>query len=203
MIANTTTAVATARTIVQAKFPQLGPPYAGKGNGLSDQAAVLRPENDPSPMKTSEPKPAARRPGRSTTGRVAPPSPVASMSRTAPITGEPKIDAIAAKLPAAAISATAWSRRVALDRPHRHPAEDEPDRDQRAFRTEHEPQPERRYGREQDARQIDGERRRSADLEPLRRHVTAVAGEPYDRDGGQQPCERHPRQRPPERGGVS
>ena len=70
---------------------------------------MLRPENDPSPMKTSEPIPAASSPGRSTSGRVAPPSPVASISSTAPITGEPKIDETAAKLPAAAIRPTAWS----------------------------------------------------------------------------------------------
>ena len=70
---------------------------------------MLNPENDPSPRKTSEPTPDASNPGRSTTGRTAPPSPVASTISTAPITGEPKIDATAAKLPAAAIRPTAWS----------------------------------------------------------------------------------------------
>jgi hypothetical protein len=99
MIANTATAAATASRIVQPKSPQPGPPNEGSGNGLNDQAAVLNPENEPSPMKTSEPTPAARRPGRSTSGRVGPPSPIASMISTAPITGDPKIDDTAAKLP--------------------------------------------------------------------------------------------------------
>ena len=53
--------------------------------------------------------PAASRPGSSTSGSVAPPSPAASMMITAPITGEPKIAETAAKLPAAAISASACS----------------------------------------------------------------------------------------------
>ena len=109
MITKTTTAAATASRIVQPKCAQLGPPNGGSGNGLNDQAALLRPENDPSPMNTSEPIPAARSPGRSTTGRIGPPRPVASMSSTAPMTGEPKIVETAAKLPAAAIRPTAWS----------------------------------------------------------------------------------------------
>ena len=75
MIANTTTAVITASRIVQPKSPQPGPPNGGSGKGLNCHAAVLNPENDPSPMKTSEPTPAASSPGRSTSGRVAPPSP--------------------------------------------------------------------------------------------------------------------------------
>ena len=116
MIAKTTTAVATASRIVQPKSPQPGPPNGGSGNGLNCQAAVLKPENEPSPMKTSEPTPAARRPGRSTSGRVGPPSPVASITSTAPITGEPKIDETAAKLPAAAISPTACSGASRLTR---------------------------------------------------------------------------------------
>ena len=99
MIANTVTAAATESAIVQAKSPQPGPPNEGSGNGLNDHAAVLKPENDPSPMKTSDPTPAARSPGSSTIGRVAPPRPAASITSTAPITGEPKIDETAAKLP--------------------------------------------------------------------------------------------------------
>ncbi len=54
-------------------------------------------------MKTSEPIPAAISPGSSTTESIGPPRPTASMMITAPITGDPKTDAIAAKLPAAAI----------------------------------------------------------------------------------------------------
>ncbi len=109
MITKTTTAAATASRIVQPKWAQLRPPNGGNGNGLNDQAALLRPENDPSPVKTSAPIPAAKSPGRSTTGRIGPPRPVASITSTAPMTGEPKIVETAAKLPAAAIRPTACS----------------------------------------------------------------------------------------------
>ena len=47
---------------------------------------------------------------------MGPPSPVASITSTAPITGEPKIDETAAKLPAAAISPTACSGASRLTR---------------------------------------------------------------------------------------
>lgn len=103
----TATAATTETTTVQPKSPQPGPAKAGSGNGRSAQAAVLNPENEPRPMKTSEPMPAESSPGRRTTGRVAPPMPIASTISTAPITGEPKIDATAANAPAAAISALA------------------------------------------------------------------------------------------------
>ena len=63
-------------------------------------------------MKTSEPIPAASSPGSSTSGSIGPPSPAASMISTAPITGEPKIDETAAKLPAAAISPSTCCGRV-------------------------------------------------------------------------------------------
>ena len=72
-------------------------------------------------MKTSEPTPAASETGQEhERQRSAPPRPVASIISTAPITGEPKIDETAAKLPAAAINPTAWSgasrltRRIAI-----------------------------------------------------------------------------------------
>ena len=61
------------------------------------------------PMKTSDPIPAAISPGRRTTGSIAPPSPAASIMMTAPRRGEPKIVEIAAMLPAAANTPTAWS----------------------------------------------------------------------------------------------
>src|SRR5262245_64439001 len=107
MIAKQTTAISTASRIVQPKSPHPGPPKGGSGNGLSCQALVLNPDEDQRPMKTSEPTPADTRPGSKTSGTTAPPRPVASMMTTAPITGEPKIVEIAAKLPAAAIKPSA------------------------------------------------------------------------------------------------
>ena len=135
MIAKTTTAVATASRIVQPKSPQPGPPNGGSGNGLNGQAAVLKPENEPSPMKTSEPTPAARRPGRSTSGSMGPPRPAASITSTAPITGEPKIDETAAKLPAAAISPTACSGASRLTRRIASVPSPSPSASKRAFRS--------------------------------------------------------------------
>ncbi len=54
------------------------------------------------PMNTSEPMPAAIRPGMRMSGRVAPPRPLASITRIAATIGDPKITEMAAKLPAAA-----------------------------------------------------------------------------------------------------
>ena len=59
-------------------------------------------------MKMSDPTPAASRPGTSTSCIVGPPRPEASISRNAPVRGEPSRVLIAAKLPAAAI--TDWTR---------------------------------------------------------------------------------------------
>ncbi len=61
------------------------------------------------PMKISEPTPAASSPGSSTRLSIWPPSPDASMSRNAPTIGDPSSVLMAAKLPADAITAFAWS----------------------------------------------------------------------------------------------
>ena len=60
-------------------------------------------------MKISDPTPAATRPGTSTSPSVGPPSPEASISRNAPSRGDPSSVLTAAKLPAAATTAVAWS----------------------------------------------------------------------------------------------
>ena len=65
-----------------------------------------KPVHESSPMKMSEPMPAASRPGTSTTPSIAP-SPDTSMSRNAPVSGDPRSVLIAAKLPAAAITTLA------------------------------------------------------------------------------------------------
>ena len=77
--------------------------------GMSGTASEKSPKpvHEFSPMKMSEPTPAASRPGTSTTPSIAPPSPDTSMSRKAPVSGEPRSVLIAAKLPAAAITAVA------------------------------------------------------------------------------------------------
>ena len=52
-------------------------------------------------MKISEPIPAATRPGTSTSPSIGPPSPDASITRKAPVSGEPRRVLTAAKLPEA------------------------------------------------------------------------------------------------------
>ena len=53
------------------------------------------------PMKISEPIPAATRPGTSTSPSIGPPSPDASITKKAPVSGEPRRVLTAAKLPEA------------------------------------------------------------------------------------------------------
>jgi len=57
----------------------------------------------------SEPVPAASRPGSSTSPSIGPPSPGASISRNAPVMGDPSSVAVAAKLPALASTLTPWA----------------------------------------------------------------------------------------------
>lgn len=59
------------------------------------------------PVNISAPTPDASRPGSSTSSSVAPPMPLASMSRKAPTSGFPSSVLIAAKLPAAATTTAA------------------------------------------------------------------------------------------------
>ena len=57
----------------------------------------------------SEPVPAASRPGSSTSPSIGPPSPDASLSRNAPVMGDPSSVAMAVKLPALASTLTPWA----------------------------------------------------------------------------------------------
>ena len=76
--------------------------------GMSGMASenVPKPVRPSRPTKMSEPTPAASRPGTSTTPSIGPPIPDTSMSRNAPASGEPRRVLIAAKLPAAPITAS-------------------------------------------------------------------------------------------------
>ena len=72
-------------------------------------------ENVPSPvrlsrpMKMSEPIPAASSPGSSTTPSIGPPSPDASISKNAPVRGDPSSVLTAAKAPVTPSTLAAWS----------------------------------------------------------------------------------------------
>ena len=69
-----------------------------------EMCVAPRPVHWPSPIETSDPIPAAIKPGTSTRGSLGPPSPAASIKITAAITGEPKRNEIAAKVEAVASS---------------------------------------------------------------------------------------------------
>ena len=76
----------------------VGLPANGIGPTLSEK--VPNPVQLSSPTKMSEPTPAARSPGVSTTPKSGPPIPAASISKKAPARGEPNSVETAAKLPA-------------------------------------------------------------------------------------------------------
>ena len=65
---------------------------------------VLSPVNAPIPIETSDPIPAARRPGIKTSGNRDPPRPAASIRITAAMIGEPNKNETAAKVPELASS---------------------------------------------------------------------------------------------------
>ena len=179
--------------------PSPGPPNGGSGNGLNDQAAVLKPENEPSPMKTSEPTPAASRPGRSTSGRVGPAEPGRLDHQHGADHRRAEDRRDRREAPGGRHQADGLVGRVALDQAHRERPQPDAERDQRPLRPEHEPEAERRERRQQHSRQVDRTGRRATRLQPVGRHVTAVPGQPHDRERRQQPRERHPRKRPPDR----
>ena len=104
-MARPTTVAAAPNASAQRNIAPVGCSKAGSPGSASEN--VPKPVSESSPMKMSVPIPAASRPGSSTTPSIAPPRPDASRSRKAPSSGDPSSDAIAAKLPAAAITAAA------------------------------------------------------------------------------------------------
>jgi hypothetical protein len=64
-IRKVTTAITAANGIVQRKSTRSGRAKAGRFSGLSEMSLVLSPVNDPIPIETSDPIPAARGRGRS------------------------------------------------------------------------------------------------------------------------------------------
>ena len=105
------------------------------------------------PMKMTEPIPADIRPGNRIRGSIGPPSPAASMRMIAPMTGEPKMVAIAANAALAASTVLTgsgcflarWTARMA-----RRGAEG----DERGFWSQHQTEAEGGQRGQQDARQL-------------------------------------------------
>ena len=161
---------------------------------------MLKPVNDPIPSETREPIPAAIRPGSSTTGSFGPPSPMASMSSTAAISGEPKISETAANVPAAPRTCVASGG--ASERTSRMPSTPSPPPSaiSGASGPSTRPSPTVATRGEQHPGQLP--RLGHARVQAVRRHVSAVAGQARDRDGHHETGDGEHGQRPPRRGAV-
>ena len=87
------------------------PPVGVVAAGMCGMARenVPKPVSLSSPTKMSAPTPAASSPGASTTLIMPPPMPAASSSRNAPTSGLTSSVEMAAKLPAAPMTSTAWA----------------------------------------------------------------------------------------------
>src|SRR5579875_3677402 len=85
-------------TTAQPNSARLGRPKCGT-SGMARENEP-RPLQASRPVKISEPTPEASRPGSSTRPSACPPSPDASISRNAPVSGDPSSVLMAAKLPA-------------------------------------------------------------------------------------------------------
>ena len=144
--------------------------------------------NDPIPIETSDPIPAASMPGTSTIGSLGPPIPVASIRITAAISGDSKMNDSAAKAPQAAISPNDLVGSVSSNQPDRQDREPAAQRQQRRLGPEHEAESERGDGRQHHARQVD--RLGTGLVQTVGRHVAAVTREPHDRKRDHQAGER-------------
>ena len=91
--------------IAQRNSAPVGLPTDGRFGTASEN--VPKPVQASRPTKISEPIPAASRPGTSTTPSIGPPIPATSIIRNAAGSGDPSSVLMAAKLPAAPITAVA------------------------------------------------------------------------------------------------
>ena len=121
---------------------------------------------------------------------------------TAPITGEPKIDETAAKLPAAAIRPTACSGASRLTSRIASVPSPSPTAIRGPSGPSTSPSPSVASAASSTPGRSIGASRRATGLEPVGGHMTAVSGQTHDGERRQQPRERHPRKRPPERDRV-
>ena len=157
---------------------------------------MLRPVNEPTPMETRVPIPAASSPGTSTRRILAPPIPLASIRITAAMSGEVKMNDTAAKLPAAVTSIRTCggvSRRL---RPIVSAASPAPSAISGASGPSTRPDP----IVARPARMTPGRMfglRRTAGRESIRGDVTSVARQSGDRGRHDEGADRQDRERPP------
>ena len=180
-------AAASPMASAQPNSPTVGGPRCGRCGMASEN--VPSPVAESSPMKISEPMPAASSPGTSTSSSVAPPSPDASISRNAPSSGEPSSVLMAAKLPAAATTAFVRSGASRLTSRIAQIAEPAAQRDQRCLRPEHHAQAQRGQCGQHHAGQL-GLRGAGAALNPSAGDCPPVPGRYWMASGDQHPGQR-------------
>ena len=156
---------------------------------------MLRPVAVPIPTNTTDPMPAATSPGSSTSGRVAPPSPAASMMITAPMTGFPKIVEIAAKAAGRGHDRLGLVRGPLTNDPDRQHPEGATEGDQRCLRTQDRAQADAGHRRQEDAWQLD--RGVGAGVKAARGAMPALTRKADDGDRDRDAGDREDRHRPP------
>ncbi len=155
-----------------------------------------------SPTKTRVPMPAARRPGTSTRPSTGPPSPEASMSRNAPMIGDPSRVLIAAKLPGSRHDGPHHRRRVTGGQSHGKHAEPAADGDERGLRAEDDAEGEGGQRSEEDTWELCGGGRAPTGLESLGRLVSRRSREIGDGEAHQHSGHGEQWEWPPHRGAV-
>ncbi len=150
------------------------------------------------PTKMSDPTPAESSPGSSTNSIVGPPSPMTSMRRNAPTSGEPKKRGNSRKTPSPADDDAGHGRRIALQQVYRQYSEPAADGDQRSFGSEHDSKAERGKCGSDDAEEVDRIDRPTG-LEALGGLMAGRAREVVDRQGHQEAAQCNPGERPPQR----
>ena len=157
---------------------------------------VLSPVHEPIPIETSDPIPAASRPGSSTSGSFGPPIPVASIRSTAAISGEPNRNETAANVPAAAEQLADLGRRVRLGSGS---TPSNPSPPPSAISGASGPSTSPRPIEASAARMTPGSSIGwvGAAFRPVGGQVPAGSGQPDDRKGGHQAGDRQHRERPP------
>ena len=112
--------------------------------------------NDPRPIETSDPIPAAAsKAAFSTMGSRGPSISAASMRRIAATSGESKIRAITAKVPEAAITSVTSEGSSLRYKPHGQDAQTAAEGNQRCLRAEHDSEPDGRDRGQHDPGQLD------------------------------------------------
>ena len=161
-------------------------------------AKVPNPAHAFSPMKTSDPIPAASRPGYEDHPQHRPTDPGHLHQQEGSGDRRAQQRADRGEAPCRADHHGCHLGRVSLHQVDRQDAEPAADRDERCFRSEHHPEGECGEGGDDDAGKLD-RKHCARRLESLRRLVAAGSGQVLDRQADQQSTDDEGRNRPPHR----